>query len=137
MRNAFRSLIQQAKDASLVGRLTRELMQVIKTDTTSARGLRTVTEGDSTLLHGFDFNIDAKLGATIFAPYSATIDRLTGADTVTLAKLYDVTPKTLRTWLQPHQDAIGKRIGRYCTILQVQIIFEKLGNFITTSTYLI
>jgi hypothetical protein len=45
-----------------------------------------------------------------------------------LAKLYDVTPKTLRTWLQPHQDAIGKRNGRYYTILQVQIIFEKLGN---------
>lgn len=44
-----------------------------------------------------------------------------------LAGLYGVSAKTLRTWLQPHQPAIGEKISRYFTSLQVRIIFEKLG----------
>jgi len=31
------------------------------------------------MLEGFDFNIDGKLSSTIFTPYVATIDRVTGA----------------------------------------------------------
>jgi len=88
IRTAFRSLIQNAKDSTLVGRLTKEIMQVIKTDSTSARGLRTVTEGDTRLLQGFDFNNDAKLGATIFAPYTATIDRVSGGQQSLFPPLY-------------------------------------------------
>jgi DNA-binding transcriptional MerR regulator len=44
-----------------------------------------------------------------------------------LAALYGVSTKTLRTWLQPHQDAVGKKVSRYFTALQIQVIFEKLG----------
>ncbi len=44
-----------------------------------------------------------------------------------LSSLYGVSPKTLRTWLRPHKEAIGERISRYYTTLQVGIIFEKLG----------
>lgn len=44
-----------------------------------------------------------------------------------LADMYGVSLKTFRAWLQPHQDAIGKRVGRYYTTLQVRIIFERLG----------
>ena len=44
-----------------------------------------------------------------------------------LAALYGVSPKTLRTWLLPHQEAVGKRVSRYYTSLQVHIIFERLG----------
>lgn len=44
-----------------------------------------------------------------------------------LAALYGVSTKTLRTWLRPHKEAIGERVSRYYTILQVRIIFEKLG----------
>jgi len=45
-----------------------------------------------------------------------------------LAALYGVSTKTLRTWLLPHQQAIGEKISRYFTSLQIRIIFEKLGS---------
>lgn len=44
-----------------------------------------------------------------------------------LAALYGVSTKTLRTWLKPHGEAVGKKVSRYFTALQIQIIFEKLG----------
>ncbi len=84
IRSAFRSLIQNAKDSTLVGRLTKAIMQVIKTDSISPRGERNLTEGDTTMLQGFDFNNDARLQATIFTPYNATINRVTGAATVAI-----------------------------------------------------
>lgn len=45
-----------------------------------------------------------------------------------LARLYGISLKTLRTWLSPHQQAIGPRLGRYYTVLQVRRIFECLGQ---------
>jgi hypothetical protein len=84
LRGAFRSLIQNAKDSTLVGRLTKEIMRVIKTDSVSPRGQRNLTEADTAMLQGFDFNNDAKLQATIFAPFDATINRVTGAATVAI-----------------------------------------------------
>lgn len=44
-----------------------------------------------------------------------------------LARIYGVQSRTLKNWLVPHHEAIGKRIGRFYTALQVKIIFEKLG----------
>ncbi len=44
-----------------------------------------------------------------------------------LARIYGVQSRTLKNWLVPHDEAIGKRIGRFYTALQVKIIFEKLG----------
>ena len=44
-----------------------------------------------------------------------------------LAGMYGVSPKTLRTWMEPHQAAIGERVSRYFTALQLQVIFDRLG----------
>lgn len=44
-----------------------------------------------------------------------------------LARIYNVTPRTLKKWLVPHAHAIGPRIGRIYTVAQVKIILEKLG----------
>ena len=44
-----------------------------------------------------------------------------------LAALYGMSTKTIRTWLKPYTKEIGERQGRYFTILQVRIIFEKIG----------
>jgi len=44
-----------------------------------------------------------------------------------LAGIYGVGIKTLKRWLRPFQRDIGERQGRYYTIAQVQVIFEKLG----------
>jgi transposase-like protein len=44
-----------------------------------------------------------------------------------LARLYEVCVRTMRKWMQPFTEEIGKRRGRYYTISQVKTIFEKLG----------
>lgn len=45
-----------------------------------------------------------------------------------LALLYGITAKTFLRWLVPFEEAIGKKIGWYFNIRQVEIIFEKLGR---------
>ncbi|HQD11052.1 MAG TPA: hypothetical protein PLQ65_15380 [Flavihumibacter sp.] len=44
-----------------------------------------------------------------------------------LADMYGVSKKTLRKWMEPFQEQIGERIGFFYSIVQVKIIFEKLG----------
>jgi hypothetical protein len=84
LRNAVRTLLQQAKDSRVSSRLTAEMMKVIKADATSIRGMRNVIDGEVELLQGFDFNTNAKLGTTIYAPYTSTIDRVAGTLSVAI-----------------------------------------------------
>ena len=79
IRTSFRSLLQNTADSTMIARLTRELMKVIQADTTSTRGLRNVIDGEAELLQGFDFNEGGKLSTTLFAPFTTSIDRVTGA----------------------------------------------------------
>ena len=44
-----------------------------------------------------------------------------------LAQFYGVCDKTLLKWMRPFADDIGQKQGRYYTVAQVRIIFEKLG----------
>ncbi len=44
-----------------------------------------------------------------------------------LAKLYGVCDKTLLKWMKRFEKEIGPKEGRYFTIAQVKIIFEKIG----------
>jgi hypothetical protein len=78
LRNAIRALSQNSSDSKMVSRLTREMVKVIQADTTNPRGLRNVIDGEAELLEGFDFNINGKLSTTVFAPFTATIDRVAG-----------------------------------------------------------
>lgn len=84
LRNAVRTLLQNAKDSRVAARLTADMMKVIKADATSTRGLRNVLDGELEMLQGFDFNVNAKLGTTIYAPYTNTIDRVAGTATVNI-----------------------------------------------------
>jgi hypothetical protein len=43
-----------------------------------------------------------------------------------LSAMYGISSKAFKTWLEPHEDAIGKKKGWYHTALQVRIIFSKL-----------
>lgn len=78
LRTAFRPLLLRTSDSRLTSRLTKEMVKVIKTDATSARGERNVLDGELELLQGFEFNANGRLGATIYAPFDASIDRATG-----------------------------------------------------------
>jgi hypothetical protein len=82
LRSTFRSLLQNAADGRMVSRLTSEMVKVLQADVTSQRGKRNVTDGEAELLNGFDFNEGGKLGTTLYAPFTATIDRATGTLTV-------------------------------------------------------
>lgn len=85
LRTAFRSTIQKASDHRLVARLTRQMVAVIKEDAVNTRGQRNVIDGEVVLLDGFDFNVQSSLSATLFAPYTVTIDRVTGDVTLSMA----------------------------------------------------
>ena len=84
LRTAIRAMLQNAPDSKMVSRLTTEMVKVIQADVTNTRGQRNVIDGEAELLEGFEFNINGKLGTTIYAPYSATIDRVTGALSVSI-----------------------------------------------------
>ena len=78
MRTAFRGALLKASDGRMVSRLTQRMIKVIQADSTSDRGLRNVIDGEAELLFGFEFNIRGKLGTSLFAPFVAEIDRVTG-----------------------------------------------------------
>jgi hypothetical protein len=84
IRNAIRFLLQNAKDKRVVSRLTTDLLKVVKTDATNERGLRTVQDGNMSALKGFEFNINGKLGSTLFTPTVNAFDRATGDATLSL-----------------------------------------------------
>lgn len=78
LRTALRSLINKAKDGRVSSRLQQSMMKVLQSDTVQNRGARDFADGDIGLLKGFDFNINAKLGSTLFFPYSVAVDRVAG-----------------------------------------------------------
>ena len=78
LRTSIRALLQNISDGRMVGRLTQEMVKVIQADVTSVRGKRNVIDGEAELLEGFEFNIRSKLGTTLFAPFTAVIDRVAG-----------------------------------------------------------
>lgn len=82
IRTAFRPILLRAADGRMVGRLTQQLIRVLKTDPVSDRGERQVQLGDSQSLLGFEFNINGKLSTTLFAPYVSQIERTTGEVTL-------------------------------------------------------
>ena len=82
LRTAMRGLLINSADGRMVGRLTQRMVKVIQADETNERGLRNVIDGEAELLLGFEFNIRGKLGTTLFAPYTAAIDRVTGEITL-------------------------------------------------------
>lgn len=84
LRTALRLMLQNGSDRRVSARLTKELVKVVKSDTNNARGERTVANGDLSILEGFDFNINGKLRATLYAQYGITMDRAGGNAEITL-----------------------------------------------------
>ena len=84
LRTALRAVLLNSADGRMVSRLTQQMVKVIQADVTSDRGLRNVIDGEAELLAGFEFNIRGKLGTSLFAPFVASIDRVTGQIGVTL-----------------------------------------------------
>jgi hypothetical protein len=85
LRTALRPLLLNSADSRMVSRLTQRMVKVIQADQVSERGLRNVIDGEAELLFGFEFNIRGKLGTSLYAPFVASIDRVSGEITVDIA----------------------------------------------------
>ncbi len=44
-----------------------------------------------------------------------------------MAGIYGVCDKTLKRWLEPFKEEVGRRQGRFYNVTQVRLIFDKLG----------
>ncbi len=44
-----------------------------------------------------------------------------------LAGIYDVCDKTMKKWIKPMSAKVGAKNGRYYSVVQVKVIFDKLG----------
>lgn len=78
LRLAIRKWLKQGKDSRVTARLVREMMRVIKADSTSTRGMRNVMDGETELLQGFECNSNGTLSMTFPVEYVPVIDRPTG-----------------------------------------------------------
>lgn len=63
----------------MVSRLTTAMMEVVKAGATNTRGQRNILDGELEMLEGFEFNVHGQLSSTFYSPYTATINRVTGA----------------------------------------------------------
>jgi hypothetical protein len=82
LRTALRPVLKSTSDRLMVSRLFKEMMRVVKADGVSDRGQRNVLDGELELLEGFEFNEGGHLSQTLFAGYTASIDRVTGVLTL-------------------------------------------------------
>jgi len=78
LRSAFRSLIHSVSHPFLAGRLTREMVRIIRADLIHDRGKRVIANENLVLLEGFDFNPEAPITKILFAPYKITINQEKG-----------------------------------------------------------
>lgn len=90
LRTSIRGLLQNVADGRMVGRLTQEMVKVLQADIISVRGKRNIIDGEAELLEGFEFNIRSKLGTTLFAPFTAVIDRVVGTLNVVVASFIPI-----------------------------------------------
>lgn len=84
LRSAFRIQMLNARDRSAASRLTKAMMEVVHSDAENLRGLRTVEDGEKTLLLKFDFNAGAQMDSTLYASYTTAISRVTGEASVNI-----------------------------------------------------
>ena len=84
LRTSFRAVLLNSADSRMVGRLTKEMVKVVKADSVNERGSRNVLDGDLAILRGFDFNINGKLSTTLYAPYTSSLDRVSGDVSITI-----------------------------------------------------
>lgn len=78
LRDAVRTMMQNASDPKVTSRLTKVMTMIKNLDPTSARGERNVGVGIQqveglAMIKGFDFNINAILGSILFNPYDVDL----------------------------------------------------------------
>jgi hypothetical protein len=78
LRDALRSAMLNVADGRVVSRLTTACLRMVQSDPVNGRGERTASNGDASLLVGFEFNVKTPVTQTIAFPFATAIDRATG-----------------------------------------------------------
>lgn len=78
LREAISGPLKGNSDTLMVSRLFKNMMKVIKTDPVNGRGLRTITDGNTTELRNFEFNIGSPFKTTLQVAFTSVINRATG-----------------------------------------------------------
>jgi hypothetical protein len=68
----------------MVGRVMKAMLRGVKADVTNIRGERRVSYGDPLCVKNFDFNVNGKLGTTLLAPFTTSINRTTGVASISV-----------------------------------------------------
>lgn len=84
---AFANSHRLAKDANIIAHLVRDIHKVIKSDKENEFGKRNITDGETSLMEGFEFNENTPLRKVLLSQYAASIDTNTGIMQVTLQEL--------------------------------------------------
>lgn len=84
LRTALRSLLINTSDHRMTSRLTRELVKVVQADAVNTRGKRNVMDGETELLTGFDFNLEATLASIMLVQTHMEIQRAAGTMRLTI-----------------------------------------------------
>jgi hypothetical protein len=79
VRTALRVTLQNSADRRMHNRLSQVFMKVVQADAVHARGQRLVLAEHTPMLEGFEFNANGKIVTTFLTPYTASIDRASGA----------------------------------------------------------
>lgn len=90
LRRILSGIIHGSTDGKMVSRLTQKMMEVVKSDLTSSRGLRNVIDGEAELLSGFDCNLQAPLSTNLKESIGTSIERATG---VVIASIPALVPR--------------------------------------------
>lgn len=98
LRAAFIPLFAGIADTRMTSRLTQAMIGTMKSDTTSAPGMRRPDLGDLGILRGFEFNKAASLERVLKASYTTDVNRKEDTCTVT------ITP-TGKKWVMSHKGA--------------------------------
>ena len=111
MRHAFEEQVALGKDSRLSNRLQKQMMAVVKSDTTTGteRGMRTPQNGDLDMFRGFEFNERAQWNTSILTGYSTSLDRVSGKFSLT------VEPFTPRRAANPPEGSDHFRILCACS----------------------
>lgn len=105
-----------ARSSNLIQRLQRKLVEITKTDSVHVRGERVVSAGDLNLLENFQWNDLAPFGSVFYAPYTTTIDRVTGELTWDIPAFVPINFTALPTGLAPGETPYFKLKACGCEV---------------------
>lgn len=78
LRQALRPLLVSKADDQMISRMVKRLLLCMKADPITVRGEQTLDGGDLSQLQGFDFNSNGPLSTVLYAPYTSSLDRVSG-----------------------------------------------------------